>query len=115
MKVRLVLMVTEVSLAIPSIYNMHVTGQSESTCSVWLEGLDLDRVINGDGSCTREEEDEFESGSSSSSSNKHHGERWPIGAVRVTTTTLWAVLEEALTSLALHHLETLTRCIYFVS
>ncbi|XP_063841624.1 cortactin-binding protein 2-like isoform X3 [Scylla paramamosain] len=84
------------------------SSQSESTCSVWLEGLDLDRVINGDGSCTHEQEDEFESGTSSSSS-KHHGERWPIGAVRVTTTTLWAVLEEALTSLALHHLETLTR------
>ena len=82
---------------------MHVTGQSESTCSVWLEGLDLDRVVNGDGSCAHEQENELES------SSNEHGERWPIGAVRVTTTTLWAVLEEALTSLALHHLDTLAR------
>lgn len=84
-----------------------LAGQSESTCSVWLEGLDLDRVTNGDGSCSHKQDDEFEAGGSSSS-NKY-GERWPIGAVRVTTTTLWAVLEEALTSLALHHLDTLAR------
>lgn len=94
---------------------MHVTGQSESTCSVWLEGLDLDRVTNGDGSCTHEQEDEFESGSSSKSSISKHGEQWPIGAVRVTTTTLWAVLEEALTSLALHHLDTLARYVDHVA
>lgn len=73
---------------------------------MWLEGLDLDRVTNGDGGCSHKQEDESESGSSSN----EYRERWPIGAVRVTTTTLWGVLEEALTSLALHHLDTLARC-----
>lgn len=88
-----------------------LAGQSESTCSVWLEGLDLDRVTNGSGGCSHKQEDELDPGGSSSSSIKY-GERWPIGAVRVTTTTLWAVLEEALTSLALHHLDTLARCVH---
>ncbi|XP_050725790.1 cortactin-binding protein 2-like isoform X4 [Eriocheir sinensis] len=96
-------------LASPACHALFSTSsQSESTCSVWLEGLDLDRVTNGDGGCSHKQEDEFESGSGSSSSNEYR-ERWPIGAVRVTTTTLWAVLEEALTSLALHHLDTLAR------
>lgn len=35
--------------------------------------------------------------------------RWAVGVARVTPTTLWASLEDTLTSLTLHHWEALSR------
>ncbi|XP_066938725.1 cortactin-binding protein 2-like isoform X2 [Macrobrachium rosenbergii] len=79
------------------------TDRSECTCSVWLEGLDIDRLVEGDPGSRSNGDDGFieEEGKSNC--------LWAIGAVRVTPATLWAALEETLTSLALHHWEALAR------
>ncbi|XP_045624047.2 LOW QUALITY PROTEIN: cortactin-binding protein 2 [Procambarus clarkii] len=77
--------------------------RSECTCSVWLEGLDLDRVADGDESNGPNGDDGLDN------CDRECSERWAIGAVRVTSATLWAALEETLTSLALHHWDALAR------
>lgn len=79
------------------------TDRSECTCSVWLEGLDINRLVEGDGGSRSNGDDGFRTTEENGSSC------WAIGAVRVTPATLWAALEETLTSLALHHWEALAR------
>lgn len=63
----------------------------------------MDRVADDDGSHRHNGDDGLEKRS------REFGKRWAIGAVRVTSATLWAALEETLTSLALHHWDTLAR------
>ena len=71
---------------------------------MWLEGLDVDRLAERDpGSRSNGSEDYVKEGVGSSAC------LWAIGAVRVTSATLWAALEETLTSLVLHHWEALAR------
>lgn len=77
--------------------SLYLTGGSEVTCAVWLEGLDFSQTPN-------HEEVEEE--------NTRRGcgvERWAVGTVRISPATLWTALEDALTSLALHHWDTLAR------
>ncbi|XP_042209798.1 cortactin-binding protein 2-like isoform X2 [Homarus americanus] len=85
----------------PALAFVSSSSRSECTCSVWLEGLDLNRV--GDGSKRHNGDD------GSDKDGGECGERWAIGAVRVTSATLWGALEETLTSLALHHWDALAR------
>ncbi|KAK8725281.1 hypothetical protein OTU49_010794 [Cherax quadricarinatus] len=96
--VRLLSLASSAAMALVSSSN-----RSECTCSVWLEGLDLDRIPDGDGSNGPNGDD------GADNSGREYSERWAIGAVRVTSATLWAALEETLTSLALHHWDSLTR------
>lgn len=94
---RLLSLASPASLAIVSSSN-----QSECTCSVWLEGLDMDRGDDEE-SLGHNGDDGLEK------RGREFGKRWAIGAVLVTSATLWAALEETLTSLALHHWDTLAR------
>ncbi|XP_068201010.1 cortactin-binding protein 2-like isoform X3 [Palaemon carinicauda] len=78
------------------------TDRSECTCSVWLEGLDINRLVEGEpGNISNGDDGFIKEGKCNC--------LWAIGAVRVTPATLWAALEETLTSLALHHWEVLAR------
>ncbi|KAK7016427.1 hypothetical protein SK128_021084 [Halocaridina rubra] len=78
--------------------------RNECTCSVWLEGLDIDSM---------NEDDPVRRSNGEVSYHKVAGgkgtSRWAIGVVRVTPATLWAALEETLTSITLHHWESMAR------
>ncbi|XP_063612457.1 cortactin-binding protein 2-like [Penaeus indicus] len=77
--------------------------RSECTCSVWIEGLELEKIGSCDTFIRANGEEGLER------NNCESGQRWAVGAVRVTPATLWAALEETLTSLVLHHWEALAR------
>lgn len=86
-------------------FNINLLDRSECTCSVWIEGLDLEKIGSGDTVIRANGEEGLER------NNRESGQRWAVGAVRVTPATLWAALEETLTSLVLHHWEALARSV----